>query len=124
LGGGTIESVSAVSGPHSRPVPVDLSGNQLWPRGHIAAGSKVSIEVVVRRPGWASWLTGKTQRLQLTLRTPTATLRHRYVTLRKHAPLRVGFSQPVSMISYGASAGHLQTRRLADAQSRVTLPKG
>ena len=52
LGGGTIESVSVVTGPHSRPVQVDLRGHQLWPQGQIPAGSKVSIEVVVKRPGW------------------------------------------------------------------------
>ena len=124
LGGGQIESVSVVTGPHSQPVQIDLRGQQLWPQGHIRAGQQVSIEVVVKRPGWASWLTGKTKRLQLTLTTPTATLHQRYVTLKNGAPLRVGFNRPVSTISYGSSAGKLQTRRLGTPQSRVTLPRG
>ncbi|MGZ4183041.1 MAG: hypothetical protein ACXVUL_20445, partial [Solirubrobacteraceae bacterium] len=75
LGGGTIESVSVVTGPHSRPIQVNLKGQQLWPQGQVAAGSKVSIDVVVKRPGWVSWLTGKTEHLKLTLTTPTATVR-------------------------------------------------
>ena len=54
LGGGTIESVSVVTGPHSRPVAVDLKGHQLWPSGRVAAGSRVTIQVVIKRPGWAS----------------------------------------------------------------------
>jgi peptidoglycan hydrolase-like protein with peptidoglycan-binding domain len=122
LGGGTVQSVSAVAGPHSRPVPVDLKGNQLWPQGRIAAGTQVSIQVIVKRPGWASWLTGKTERLVLTLTTPTATVRHRYVTLRKDQPLRIGFTHPVASVSYGPNAGQLQTRRFNDPKRRVTIP--
>ncbi|HET7046858.1 MAG TPA: L,D-transpeptidase family protein [Solirubrobacteraceae bacterium] len=124
LGGGTIESVSVVTGPHSRPVQVNLKGHQLWPQAQIAAGQQVSVEVVVKRPGWVSWLTGKTQRLQLTLTTPKATVRHRYLTVRNSAPLRVGFTQPVATVFYGSSASGLKTRLLDGTQSRVTLPKG
>jgi hypothetical protein len=124
LGGGTVESVSVVTGPHSRPVQVDLKGHQLWPHGQIAAGRQVSIDVVVKRPGWASWLTGKTQHLRLTLTTPQASVRHRYLTLSNGAPLRVGFTQPVATVFYGASADDLKTRLLNETQGRVTLPKG
>lgn len=124
LGGGTIESVSVVTGPHSRPVQVSLRGHQLWPQGQITAGREVSIEVVVKRPGWASWLTGKTQRLQLTLTTPKATVRHRYLTVRNSAPLRVGFTQPVATVFYGSSSSDLKTRLLDGTQGKVTLPKG
>ncbi|MGZ4184572.1 MAG: L,D-transpeptidase family protein [Solirubrobacteraceae bacterium] len=124
LGGGTIESVSVVTGPHSRPIQVNLKGQQLWPQGQVAAGSKVSIDVVVKRPGWVSWLTGKTEHLKLTLTTPTATVRHRYLTLRSGAPLRVGFTQPVATVFYGSSVTGLKTRLLDGTQSRVTLPKG
>ena len=123
LGGGTIESVSVVTGPHSRPVQVNLKGHELWPQGQITAGRQVSIDVVVKRPGWASWLTGKTQHLHLTLTTPKATVRHRYLTVRNGAPLRVGFTQPVATVFYGSSASDLKTRLLDGTQGRVTLPK-
>jgi peptidoglycan hydrolase-like protein with peptidoglycan-binding domain len=123
LGGGTIESVSVVTGPHSRPIQVNLKGHQLWPQGQVAAGSKVSIDVVIKRPGWVSWLTGKTEHLTLTLTTPTANVRHRYLTLKHGAPLRVGFTQPVATVFYGSSATDLKTRLLNATQRRVTLPK-
>jgi peptidoglycan hydrolase-like protein with peptidoglycan-binding domain len=124
LGGGTIESVSVVTGPHSKPVQVNLKGHQLWPQGQIAAGEQVSIQVVIKRPGWASWLTGKTQRLTLNLTTPQASVRHRYLTVRNGAPLRVGFTQPVATVFYGSSANDLKTKLLDGTKGRVTLPKG
>ena len=51
LGGATIQSVSVVTGPHAKPVPIDLRGKQIWPQGRIPAGEKVSIRVVVKHPG-------------------------------------------------------------------------
>ena len=123
LGGGTIESVNVVTGPHSRPIPVDLKGKQVWPTGTITAGEQVTIQVVVKRPGWNSWLTGKTKTLQLTLKTPTAGLRHRYLTLRNGAPLRVAFKQPVAAVAYGQSATQLARHVLGGPHSSVTLPR-
>jgi len=72
LGGGNVASVIAVTGPHSQRVPVVLRGNQIWPRGTLRAGERVTIDVVVKRPGWISWLAGSRERLHLTLVTPTA----------------------------------------------------
>jgi L,D-transpeptidase catalytic domain/Putative peptidoglycan binding domain len=123
LGGGTIESVNVVTGPHSRPVPVDLKGQQVWPTGTVAAGKQVTVQVVVKRPGWNSWLTGKTKTLQLTIKTPTAGLRHRYLTLRNGVPLRVAFKQPVAVVSYGQSATQLARHVLGGQQSSVKLPR-
>jgi peptidoglycan hydrolase-like protein with peptidoglycan-binding domain len=123
LGGGTIESVSAVTGPHSTPVPVDVRGNQIWPRGRIPAHERVTIDVVVKRPGWASWLTGKTERLRLETVTPAASLRHHYVTLKANAPLRVSFRHPVAVIAYGPSANQLHRQVLASPRKSVILPR-
>ena len=77
-----------VTGPHAKPIPVEVRGNQIWPQGRIPAGEKVSIRVVVKHPGWNSWLTGKTETLNLTMRTPSAALRHRFITLKGNAPVR------------------------------------
>ncbi len=123
LGGGTIESVNAVTGPHSRPVPVDLKGNQIWPHGQLPAHERVTVEVVVKRPGWSSWLTGKTERLQFTTITPTASLRHHYLTLKRNAPVRLTFRHPVAVIAYGPSAGQLHRQVLANPKKNVTLPR-
>ncbi len=120
LGGGTIESAIAVTGPHSRPIPVEVRGQQIWPRGLIPAGELVSVDVVVRRPGWIAWLAGRTERLRLSLVTPSARLREHYLTLAAGAPLRIRFLQPISTISFGP-AGRLQRRVFASPQSEVTL---
>src|SRR5437763_11627984 len=79
--GGKIESVSVVTGPHSGQVPVQLRGQRVWPRGLVGTHQMVSIEVVVKRAGWISWLAGSTQRLRLTLTTPNARLRDQFLTL-------------------------------------------
>ncbi len=120
LGGGRIERVSVVTGPHSRPVPVELRGDQIWPRRLIAAHQLVSIEVLVRRPGSVSWLSGRTQRVRMTLMTPTARLREHYLTLGAGQPLLLRFQDPVQSITYGAP-GQLVRRVLAKPLTEIRL---
>lgn len=122
LGGGTVRNVSAVTGPHASPVPVHLNGSErIVPAKTVPAGEKISVQVVVKRPGWISWLAGKTETLTKTVKTPAAALRSQYVTINKGAALRVHFKQPVRVIAYGA-AGHLSRHVLAKPQSAVTVP--
>jgi peptidoglycan hydrolase-like protein with peptidoglycan-binding domain len=121
MGGGQIANVAVVTGPHANVVPVALRGNVVWPTHTIPAGSQVTIGVTLRRPGWMSWLTGKTEHLSLTLRAPTARLAAQYVTLHGGAPLRVHFSAPVSVVAYGAP-GHLSKLTLPAPASDVTVP--
>jgi L,D-transpeptidase-like protein len=120
LGGGKVQSVSVVTGPHSRQVPVELRGDQIWPRGLIAAHQLLAIDVVIKRPGWNSWLAGKTERLHLKLMTPSASLKQHYLTLRSGAPLLLKFKQPIRVFSYGES-GHLVRRVLASPRSQIRL---
>jgi peptidoglycan hydrolase-like protein with peptidoglycan-binding domain len=120
--GGTIQHVSAVTGPHSRPVAVSLRGDQIWPRHLLRPHQLVSIEVVVKRPGWISWLAGDTQRLHLTLMTPSASLRQHYLTLRQGAPLALTFKQPVRVIAYG-QPGHVARRVLAKPLTQIRLKR-
>jgi peptidoglycan hydrolase-like protein with peptidoglycan-binding domain len=125
LGGGTIHDVSATTGVQNREkfVKVHLTGDPIIiPAQKVASGQKVTVSVVVHRPGWISWLTGKTQRLTKTITTPTSRLRSRYVTLTKSGALRVQFSAPVRMIAYGSSASHLKAHALPHAQRTVTVP--
>ncbi|MFL5823993.1 MAG: L,D-transpeptidase family protein [Solirubrobacteraceae bacterium] len=121
LGGGTVESVTAVTGPHSRRVPVEMQGNLVFPQNKLWAGRTFTIDVVVKRPGWISWLSGDRQHLELTVTTPAANLSHSYVTLARQAPLRVTFSRPVTAISYGASRSHVTKHTLASPSRVVTL---
>ena len=120
LGGGTVESVSVVSGPHSRPIPVYMRGDQIWPRGLIPAHRLLSLQVVIKRPGWIAWLAGKTETLRLTLMTPSASLRQHYLTLRAGAPLVLRFKQPIRVIAYG-TPGKLFRRVSASPRTQIRL---
>ncbi len=123
LGGGQIESVSVVSGPTSRPVPVVLRGDRIWPRGTIRAGRTLLIEVVVKRPGWISWLTGARQRVTLSLVTPTALPTRTYLTVVRAAPLRLSFDHPVVAIASGSGPTGLHRHALAAPSAQVVLPR-
>jgi peptidoglycan hydrolase-like protein with peptidoglycan-binding domain len=123
LGGGSIQSVNVVTGPHQRVVPVELQGDKIFPRGKVPADEVVSIVVVVKRPGWVAWLAGSTQRLRLSLRTPVASLHSHYLTVRAGAPLRLQFKAPIKVISYGSLGSSLRRRVLSTPQSTVTLPR-
>jgi lipoprotein-anchoring transpeptidase ErfK/SrfK len=119
--GGTVESVKA-SGPGGRPVPVAVRGGRLWPQGVLAPGEPISIEVVVRRPGWIAWLAGSRDSARLRLRTPSAMVSEHYVTLAARSPLRLAFDQPVRRLAYGQPE-HLRRRALAQPRTQVTLAR-
>ena len=123
FGGGRIQSVTVVTGPHSRRLPVEIRNGRIWPRGLIPAHEQVTIDVVVKRPGWISWLAGGTQRIRLSVVTPAAVLRQTYLTLASGVPLRVSFDQPVAAVSYGPSAAQLTRHVLGSPSSEVTLER-
>ncbi len=123
LGGGSIERVSAVTGPHSRPVPVEVRGDEIWPRNLIPANQRLLLDVVVKRPGWVSWLAGGTEHLHLSLTTPVASLRSHYLTLSGGGPLKLRFKAPIQVYSFG-QPGHLHRYVLAHPQSVVGIPRG
>jgi len=123
FGGGQIESVSVVTGPHSQPIPVELRGNQIWPRGRIPTNELVSVEVVIKRPGWISWLTGSHERLRLSLVTPSATVRQNYLTLAGGAPLRLSFDQKIAVVSSGPTAAQLNRHVLSVPTDEITLAR-
>jgi L,D-transpeptidase catalytic domain/Putative peptidoglycan binding domain len=123
LGGGTIQSVSAVTGPANDQVPVHLTGQQVWPTKRIAAGETLTIDVVVKRPGWNAWLTGKTQRLEVKLTAPRAHLLNHFLTVGSGQPLQLKFAQPVATFSSGSSEGALHRQTFGTPQSQVTLAR-
>ena len=122
LGGGSIESVSVVTGPHSQPVPVKVTGGKLYPDQLIPANAPLQIQVTVKRPGWISWLAGSTQKLQLNLTTPVASLRSHYITVRKGDQLRAHFKAPISAYTFGTSPGHMSRTVLPRPSDVITLP--
>ena len=58
---GSLVSVRA-RGADGRAVPLVVSHGRLTPRVQVAPGERISLSVVVRRPGWESWALGATRR--------------------------------------------------------------
>jgi peptidoglycan hydrolase-like protein with peptidoglycan-binding domain len=124
LGGGQIQSVTLLAGPSAQPVPATVRGDEvIYPKQSIPAGTHVTVRVIVTKPGWISWLSGKRQTLTYSMTAPIASLRSHYVTLSGHAPLRLHFKDPISAYSYGADPAHLQRVVLKSPSTAVTLPR-
>jgi peptidoglycan hydrolase-like protein with peptidoglycan-binding domain len=119
-GGAKIEKLSVVTGPHASPVPVTIRNGHIYPKGLVPAGSILSVQVVIKRPSWISWLSGATQRLDLKVLAPVASLRTHFITVHHGAPLRLHFKAPISEYSV-LSAGHLVRHVLPTPSSVVTL---
>ena len=119
--GGRLERARAF-GPGGRVIPVSVRGGRLTPRARLAPGERVSVEVVVRRPGWLAWALGNESRERLALRTPVAHVRERWLTVPGRSPVRVQFDQPVSVVAYG-SRGPLAATMLDPARRAIVLPR-
>jgi peptidoglycan hydrolase-like protein with peptidoglycan-binding domain len=119
LTGGTIERVKA-TGPSGRPIPLALRDGRLWPQVVLAPSEAISIEVVLRRPGWLAWLAGSRASARLQLHTPSAVVLDRYLTLGERSQLRLAFDQPVRAVAYGQPE-HLRRRVLERPRSEIRL---
>lgn len=116
---GSIESAQAFDSS-GKAIPLSIHGGRLTPRTRLSPGERVSVNVVVRRPGWLSWTLGKTRHETLTLHAPVAHVTERWLTVAPGSPLRVSFDRAVSAVAYGEPA-KLQHRRLAIPRSSVDL---
>jgi peptidoglycan hydrolase-like protein with peptidoglycan-binding domain len=123
LGGGKISSVVVTGGRRGNLIPVVVRSDKIWPKGTIPAGERVTIAVVVKRPGWISWLAGSSERIHLTYTTPTASVKQTYVTLKNGAPLRVHFSEPVAAVSYGPTGAQLARHLVVPSSDQLTLAR-
>jgi peptidoglycan hydrolase-like protein with peptidoglycan-binding domain len=123
LGGGKVTRIVAVTSPKSQTVPVALRGDRIWLTGTIPAGTRIAITVIVKRPGWISWLAGSSEKLHLLVVAPTAKLTQSYVTLSSRAPLRLHFTQPVSVVWYGPTADQLSRHVISPASNTLTLAR-
>ena len=101
-------------------VPLAIHDDRLTPRSPVAAGERLLVTAVVRRPGWLGWAVGATTTEHLTVYTPVAHVSSRWLTVAPGAPLRVAFDQPVSAVAYGP-AGHLARQALPSPQRSVAL---
>jgi len=117
--GGTIESVEAF-GPGGGRLALAIHDGRLTPLQRLTPGEQVTVNVVVRRPGWLSWALGKQRSEHLTLRAPVAQLSERWMTVPSGAAVQVSFEQPVSAVAYG-SPGHLVKHTLSTPERSVSL---
>jgi L,D-transpeptidase catalytic domain len=117
--GGTLVRARAF-GPDGRTIPLLVRGGRLTPRVRLRPGERVSVEVVVRRPGWLAWALGSKRRERLTLRTPVAHVSERWLTVPAGSVVRVRFDRSVSAVADGASS-HLAFRALDGARRSIAL---
>jgi peptidoglycan hydrolase-like protein with peptidoglycan-binding domain len=110
----------SVRDPGGAAVPVDLRGGRLWPTIPVTAGTRLTVEVAVRRPGTVAWLVGRTVRKTFVVQAPEARLTARWLRLRHGGPVTVRFDQPVRLVRLGV-AGAMRTVRLAQPRRVVTV---
>jgi peptidoglycan hydrolase-like protein with peptidoglycan-binding domain len=122
LGGGSIVRIDAVTGAHSSQVAVTVRNGRILPVHPVAVGERVQLQVTVRRPGWISWLSGATQRLQLTVTTPAASLTEHFLTV-SHGPLVLRFKQPIAAYAVGSSPAARAEHVLSTPSRTVTIPR-
>jgi peptidoglycan hydrolase-like protein with peptidoglycan-binding domain len=119
--GGSVREVTA-TGPNGKAIPVALRDGRVVPEHRLTPGEPVSIEAVVKRPGWIGWLAGSEDTVQLSMRAPVARARARWLTVARGASPRISFDHPVSVVAYGAP-GALQHRRFAHPHRSLGLGK-
>ena len=107
--------------PDGARIPLNVrAGGVLWPSQRVAAGARVQVEVVFRRPGWVGWIAGHTQRVTLWVTVPRARVKQRWLQVRSGAPVRVRFDRPVSEIALSGS-GRARVRVLLRPSRTVSL---
>lgn len=117
--GGTVQQVHA-TGPDGKPIPIAVHDGRLIPKRKLKPGQTVSVDVVVKRPGWVGWLVGSEQEEHLTLHAPIARVKSRWLTVSPSATPRVSFDQPVRSVAFGAP-GHLQHRVFVHPRRSISL---
>ena len=93
-----------------KTVPVELRHGRVWPLRTLDSGERVTVDVAVRRPGWAGWLVGRSERRTFTVVTPRAHLLGHWLQVKEGAPVTVTFDAPVSRISFGGPARSIAPR--------------
>jgi hypothetical protein len=124
LGGGRIVSMSVTGGRGRKPLPARVTdGVLVIAERPVPANERVRIQVVIRRPGWISWLDGKHQTLTLSYVTPTASTTTHYLTVGKGRRLRLRFKAPIEAYEVGTEPAKLTRHVLHSPASSVPLPQ-
>ena len=118
---GTLTRAEAFA-PDGRSIALAVEAGRLTPLTQITPGELISVEVVIRRPGWLSWALGSVRRERLTLRAPVARVTEPWVTVAAGSPVPITFDQPVSAVAYGPAGGPAAHLSLSGARRTVALP--
>ena len=113
---GKVVTVDVRSAKGAR-VPVRLRQGRLWPLQKLAAGERLTGVLTVRRPGWAGWLVGDSERRSFKIETPRAHLRTSWLQVKPGAPVTATFEKPVSLVSLAGK----RPRQLATPRAVVLL---
>jgi peptidoglycan hydrolase-like protein with peptidoglycan-binding domain len=113
---GRVVAVDVHSADGAR-VPVRLRQGRLWPLQKLAGGEQLKVVLTARRPGWAGWLVGGSERRTLTIETPRARLLSHWLQVKAGAPVTVVFDRPVRLVSLGKA----RPRRLVNPRAVVPL---
>ena len=117
---GTLVRAEAFA-PDGSAIPLRRDGGLLTPLEQVTPGEPITVDVVIRRPGWLSWALGRTEDERLSVRAPVARARDPWLTVAPGAPVRVSFEQPVSALSYAVSGQPAVRLALAGPMRTVTL---
>jgi hypothetical protein len=124
LGGARIVSVSVIGGRERKLIPVRVTdGMLIIAKRSVPANEQLRIRVVIRRPGWISWLSGKHQTLTLSYVTPTASATTHYLTTGQSSGLRLRFKAPIEAYEVGTEPAKLTRHVLRSPESSVPLPR-
>jgi peptidoglycan hydrolase-like protein with peptidoglycan-binding domain len=117
---GTLVRATAL-GPDGSPIPLRRDGDRLTPLEQVTPGESISVDVVIRRPGWLSWALGSYRVERLSVRAPLARLDEAWLTVAGGAPVRVSFERPVSALAYQATGQPSVSLALPGPQRSITL---
>jgi L,D-transpeptidase catalytic domain len=113
-----------IGGRGRKVLPVRVTdGLLIIAKRPVPANEHLRIRVVIRRPGWISWLDGKHQTLTLSYVTPTASARTHYLTVGKGSRLRLRFKAPIEAYKVGTEPARLTRHVLRSPASSVPLPQ-
>jgi peptidoglycan hydrolase-like protein with peptidoglycan-binding domain len=96
--GGKLRVSARTDGGTAIPVSVRSDGT-IWPEGRVAPGTGMVVEADFERPGWAGWLAGHVQRVELHVAAPVVALTDTWLRVKPGASLAVRFTGPVREVA-------------------------
>ena len=119
VGGAKVTRLSAIVGREAKNLPVKLVGDEVMPTVKVATGQPVTIVATVSRPGWNSWLAGKSEQIKLHVTTPKAKLASDYVTVKAGQRLKLRYSQAVTSFGHAVIGSGVHAHALSAPKSTV-----